>query len=257
MAKQPANYGKLWTQEEVILAFELYCRIPFQNTKATNFEVRQLASLLQRSPASVARKLGNLGSFDPELKRKHISGLTHTSEIDRQVWDEFHHSWNSLVEEADRLRSKLTDDGARDTSRVSPPAGSSERVTTRKQRLHQSFFRDAILSSYNAMCCITGITIGECLIASHIVPWSANEATRTDPTNGLCLSATFDRLFDRGLLTVSNDLRVVVSSQLRRYESGPNRRWIASFHGRAIKKPHRFLPAESHLEWHRKNVYQG
>ena len=256
MAKQPENYGKLWTREEVVLAFDLYCRIPFQKTKATNPEVRQLASLLERSPASVARKLGNLGSFDPELKRRHISGLVHVSEADRQVWDEFHRSWNSLVEEAERLRKKLAvvDPKVRTAA---PPPGSSERITTRKQRLHQSFFRDVILSSYDSTCCVTGITIGECLIASHIVPWSVEETTRTDPTNGLCLSATFDRLFDRGLLTVATDLRVVVSPRLRMCESGPNRRWVASFHGRRIKKPLRFLPAESHLAWHRENVYQG
>ena len=64
------KYGEPWTREELILAFDLYCRIPFQKTKANNPDVIQLAELLGRSPASVARKLGNFGSFDPELQRQ-------------------------------------------------------------------------------------------------------------------------------------------------------------------------------------------
>ena len=36
----------------------------------------------------------------------------------------------------------------------------------------EAFFRDAVLSSYETTCCITGLAIPECLVASHIVPWS-------------------------------------------------------------------------------------
>ena len=57
------KYGALWTRQELILAFDLYCRIPFRKTKANNRDVIELAKLLGRSPASVARKLGNFGSF--------------------------------------------------------------------------------------------------------------------------------------------------------------------------------------------------
>lgn len=61
--KKPAKYGDLWLREELILAFGLYCRIPFKKTKANNPIVIKLAKLLHRSPASVARKLGNFGSL--------------------------------------------------------------------------------------------------------------------------------------------------------------------------------------------------
>ncbi|MDI6448977.1 hypothetical protein QJ522_07955, partial [Sedimentisphaerales bacterium M17dextr] len=75
---QPQKHGELWNREELILAFDLYCRIPFRRTKANNPEVIALADLLKRSPASVARKLGNFGSFDPELKTRAVRGLAHT-----------------------------------------------------------------------------------------------------------------------------------------------------------------------------------
>jgi putative restriction endonuclease len=58
----------------LILAFELYCRIPFQRTKATDPRVKKLAGVLGRTPASVARKPGNFGAFDPQLAARNISG---------------------------------------------------------------------------------------------------------------------------------------------------------------------------------------
>ncbi len=77
----PRNYGAPWLRDELILAFDLYCRIPFKKTKASNPEVISLAKLLDRSPAAVARKLGNFGSFDPELQKQQVTGLLHASKL--------------------------------------------------------------------------------------------------------------------------------------------------------------------------------
>ena len=98
------KYGTLWSREELILAFELYCRIPFKKTKANNPQVIELAHSLGRSPASVARKLGNFGSFDPALQDRQITGLAHTGRLDAEVWAEFNTDWNRLVLEASRLK---------------------------------------------------------------------------------------------------------------------------------------------------------
>src|ERR1700733_12029819 len=105
---KPSRDGKDWTREEAILAFDLYCRIPFKKTKSNNPEVIALAQVLQRTPASVARKLGNFGAFDPELAKQDISGLTHTSKLDKTIWHEFNSDWGSLVVEADRIRLERT-----------------------------------------------------------------------------------------------------------------------------------------------------
>jgi putative restriction endonuclease len=109
--KQPSRYGTLWTREELILAFDLYCRIPFKKTKADNPAVTELARLLRRSPGSIARKLGNFGSLDPELQRRQVTGLVHTGKLDKEIWDEFNSDWNWLVLEAQRLKLEL---GGRD-----------------------------------------------------------------------------------------------------------------------------------------------
>jgi len=256
---QPQKYGVLWTRDELILAFALYCRIPFKKTKANNPDVIELARFVKRSPASVARKLGNFGSFDPELRKRQIKGLVHAGKLDGKIWDEFNGDWNRLVLEAERLRTELggriEPEEAGDTD-ISLPQGASEREAVRKTRIHQAFFRDAILSSYEDTCCVTGLRIRECLVASHIIPWSVSEQYRTDPRNGLCLSATFDRLFDRGLITLSDELEVCVSARLRKAGDKRVDDMVCKYHGAPIVRPRRFLPLPAYLEWHRGNVFQ-
>lgn len=256
MKDRPANDGEGWTRDQLIVAFELYCRIPFQRTKASDGRVKEVAALLGRTPSSIARKLGNFGAFDPQLAARNISGLKHGSKLDRAVWDEFRENWSGLVERAHHIRQAL---GA--TSIVTPvfvpPPGPSERVVTAKQRLHQSFFRDAVLSSYNARCCVTGLPIVECLVAAHIIPWSENDARRADPTNGICLSATYDRLFDAGLVTIEDDLTLCVSERIRRLPDKPVGVTLGACHGQKIIPPIRFQPDRVCLRWHREHVFRA
>jgi predicted restriction endonuclease len=210
--------------------------------------------MIQRSPASVARKLGNFGAFDPQLQQQHITGLTHGSKNDREIWDEFHRNWNGLVEEADRLRKSYGKSFDYDYELIKP-FGPSERIYSAKQRIHQAFFRQVVLSSYEYRCCITGLCLPQVLIASHIVPWAVEEEFRTDPSNGLCLSATFDKLFDSGLISFTNDLNMIASSKLLKSKDKHIQEQILSYHDKPIYKPKRFLPSHKFLDWHRVNIF--
>ncbi|MFN7374242.1 MAG: HNH endonuclease [bacterium] len=256
MDARPGNDGQPWTREQLILAFELYCRIPFQRTKATDARVKELAALLHRTPASVARKLGNFGAFDPQLAARNISGLTHGSKLDKAIWDEFHADWNGLIVRAHDLRREH-EPLKRPDAPLIPPSGPSEKIVTVKQRLHQAFFRDAVISSYNNHCCVTGLPLLECLVAGHIVPWSVDERRRADPTNGVCMSATFDRLFDCGLVTIEDDLTLRVSGRVRKLKDQAAADLIAARHGQKIIPPARFYPDPACLRWHRENVFDA
>lgn len=81
---------------------------------------------------------------------------------------------------------------------------------------------------------------------------------RADPTNGVCLNALFDRAFDRGLITLDEGLRVVVSGRLK---EAAGRAWLGcsllEAEGRRIELPMRFPPAKEALEWHRERVFGG
>ncbi len=78
-------------------------------------------------------------------------------------------------------------------------------------RIGQSEFRKKLLLSLKK-CPITGIDDGRILTASHIKPWMmATNQERLDTNNGFLFSPTFDRLFDRGMITFTNDKALVVS----------------------------------------------
>jgi predicted restriction endonuclease len=202
----------------------------------------------------VARKLGNFGSFDPRLAANGITGLPNASKLDRQIWEAFHDDWQSLVIEADTLRTQFasTSIGMTEERAVSqiPKLQTTERFSERKVRIGQQFFRDAVLSSFNGQCCISGLNVPGCLVASHIIPWKECETARVDPANGLCLAATFDCLFDRFLITVETDLRLKFTSHLRESSNSAVRWLVEQYDNRTISAPERFTPKEVYLQYH-------
>ena len=91
--------------------------------------------------------------------------------------------------------------------------GITEKEVMIKNRIGQQTFKKQLLKKYNGRCIITGISITTVLVASHIKPWAvSNNQERLDPNNGLLLSATFDKLFDGGLITFSTDGKLFFSS---------------------------------------------
>src|SRR5690606_12734210 len=136
------------------------------------------------------------------------------------------------------------------------PAGPTDAQTLVRTRRVQSFFRRAVLISYNGRCALTGLPVQSLLNASHIIPWSVSTSRRADPTNGLCLSVLFDRAFDRGLLTFDEDLRVVLSRELKHHLPQPHLPCLlTAAEGTRLHLPTRFPPDTVALEYHRVNVF--
>jgi putative restriction endonuclease len=106
-------------------------------------------------------------------------------------------------------------------------------------------------------CCITGINVPSLLRASHIKPWSEFADCRLDARNGLCLSSIHDAAFDCGLITLDEDLRVVLSKRLRDHFPQPAlEQNFASFAGNAIRVPEKLAqPDADFLAYHRESVY--
>jgi putative restriction endonuclease len=74
-----------WTREEVLVAFNLYCRTPFGRLHARNPEIVRIANQLGRTPSALAMKCCNLASFDPVLRERGIKGLSKTSALDSEI----------------------------------------------------------------------------------------------------------------------------------------------------------------------------
>ena len=91
----------------------------------------------------------------------------------------------------------------------------TEKTAIIQSRVGQGAFRKSIIDKYNGRCIITGIDHPDLLVASHIKPWAASSnKERLSVDNGLLLSATYDRLFDRGLITFDRYGKIILSSQI-------------------------------------------
>ena len=258
----------LWTKEQVKLAFHLYCQLPFGKLHRGNPEIIKLAKLIGRTPSSLALRLVNMSSLDPAITANGRVGMKNASKLDREVWDEFHADWEALADECEQLRLKL-EESAPPAPVISIPdeiiddevlpddfTGETRQILI-QQRIKQSFFRRAVLVSYQGRCCMSGLSEPRLLIASHIVPWSKDKANRLNPSNGLCLSAIHDKAFDLGFLTLDDEYRVVLSEKL---QSSSDDFVVQTFHaiaGQTIEMPCRFMPDTAFIQRHREEVFLG
>ena len=245
-----------WTREELIVAFNLYCKIPFGRIHIRNPLIIELANAIGRTPSAVSWKLANFARLDPALQRRNISGAAHGARAEIGIWKEFSDDWEGLAFESERLLGKMT---RRPPLAIDQPAGFPEGKTREaiiRVRVNQSFFRAAVLAAYSARCCITGLSIPELLTASHIVPWSVDEKNRTNPSNGLCLNALHDRAFDCGLITVTADLKVILSPRIRKNPADTaSKRFLHGYENVSICLPRHFAPGVDFLRYHNENVF--
>ena len=244
-----------WTKEQLKLAFHLYCQLPFGKLHSRNPEIVRLAKLIGRTPGAVAMKLVNFASLDPAITSTGRTGLGNAGALDKEVWDEFQADWEKLAVECEMLRRNLdveaeTTDESDEQLVPEDFTGETRKVVT-EQRIKQNFFRRAVLSSYRGRCCMSGLSDARLLIASHIVPWSKDKANRLNPSNGLCLSAIHDRAFDKGLLTLTDDFKILISDELKRLKESFVIEVLLPLEGRSIELPERFMPSVEFLARHR------
>jgi hypothetical protein len=131
-----------------------------------------------------------------------------------------------------------------------PGLTETEREYIQKARVGQGQFRKYLLEAYRSTCPIVGISNAELLVASHIKPWNVcTNEERLDRHNGILLSALFDRLFDRGLITFDNDGAILASpclapddrvrsglDQAARLELSPKSRGFMEYHRNCVFK---------------------
>lgn len=251
---------KNWSREELIVAFNLYCKIPFGKIHIRNPEIIALAKAINRSPSAISWKLANFARLDPSLKKRSIIGATHGGKGEVEIWDEFNHDWGRLGFESEKLLAQMTGKSVEEISEIDQnelPSNGKEREAVIRVRVNQSFFRKAVLVAYDYRCCITGLSIPELLNASHITPWATDSANRVNPRNGLCLNAIHDRAFDRGLLTVTPQYRVKLSSSLKLLSNNEAvKDFLLRYDEISIRLPSRFSPEPSLLEYHNKNIFR-
>ncbi|CVD66086.1 HNH endonuclease [Serratia marcescens] len=113
-----------------------------------------------------------------------VSGVTEFEEIERDI-----HEIQSAKELPETMKEALV-----------------------KARIGQGNFRKEVLKLYPA-CPVTGVSMPQLLIASHIKPWrECNNKERLDPNNGIMLAPHVDALFDKGYISFSDDGRLLIAN---------------------------------------------
>jgi putative restriction endonuclease len=242
--------GQRWTQEELFLALNLYFTIPFGQYHGRNYQVINLAQIINRTPDAVAMKLCNFAALDPYHEERGVKGLQNFSAGDEQAWEAFTQKWNQSAEDTEEQLEK------HGFYQHTPENFVTEVEASVKVRRGQRFFRKVILVNYKEKCWICKLPIKEMLVASHIIPWREREDLRLDPQNGLCLCTLHDKAFDRGFLAIDIENRVVISQQLKKYESDSAvKSGLLNYDGTKVVLPGIDPPNEEYLEFHYDNYF--
>lgn len=242
-----------WTREETIIAFNVYCKIPFKNSSKAHPMIIKYANILGRTPSALNMKIGNIGRLDPDLRKKGISGLIHGAKMEEDVWEEFYGNPEKLAFESEKLIAKRSNQAIETSSNIKTddlPQGIDREAVVR-QRVNQSFFRLAVLSAYNFCCCVSGVQNSSLLEACHIVNWSQDIKNRTNPKNGLCMNPFFHKAYDKHLISITPDLKIVISDELQQnIKEYSFSCYLKNINDRNILLPDKFLPQKEFLEIH-------
>lgn len=86
-------------------------------------------------------------------------------------------------------------------------------------RVGQGYYRQEIIKKWNSKCSLTGSTLKDVLISSHIKGWSeCNDTERLDPDNGILLSPNVDSLFDKHLISFNDNGSMILSERISNSE---------------------------------------
>lgn len=157
------------------------------------------------------------------------------------------------------LHGDLCEAAGLDLEHAETAAGIGAAGMARRQRDRQ--LRERILTAYEFQCAFCGYdgalgasTVG--LEAAHVRWWSHGGPDEID--NGLCLCSLHHKLFDKGVLGLGEDQRVLVSQRFVG-RSEASRRYVLALAGRPVIGPQPGLPpvADEHRDWHVQQVFHG
>jgi putative restriction endonuclease len=251
-----------WTRNELILAFNLYLKLPFGKLHSRTKEIVELAEIIGRTSGSVAMRLNNFASVDPYHQQRGVSGLTGGKKQVEPIWDEFVNNKEELLFESERILAEKQnlsiENKFADILQGTDNLKGEVKVREVKTRINQNVFRQIVIANYASKCAITGIDIPDLLIASHIVPWAKNEQERLNPENGICLSLLFDKAFDKGFIGITEKLTVIFSKEIKaKNKEAYFAKVFSDIEGKQICLPQKYIPKKEFLQFHLDTIFKG
>ncbi len=230
--------------------WKLVCKPGFEISLTTSHSIKSLSSLndsllsaeidnelfdLMKDPVSnKVLKLLLFENYFPNAKNINVD-YSLFKKIEQQILNEDQIKYKATIEELNNSLSK-------------------EEVEE-ELFVRGSLFKREIPRIYNFTCAISrmrviSISNAQMVDACHIVPFSIS---RDDTIrNGISLSPNLHRAFDRGLISISSEFKVLISSQVKEDISPFS---LSQFEGLKIVLPdnHTYFPNQENLEWHRNN----
>lgn len=244
-----------WTRDQLLVALTLYSQILSGKFDEKNRDIIHYANLIGRTPAALAMKLSNFASLDPFFLKSGSKGLPNVSKADRAIWLEMNEHSASISMQCAEAMEKLEPPATVIQDSEIHDFSGRERTIIVNARVDQQLFRKRVLEVYESRCCLTGLEEPALLVASHIRPWSHAVEHRLDPSNALCLSSLHDKAFDRGLITFSDSLEMILSPQIKKLTSRFAIDNFAKYEGRKLREPVKCSPDPSQLAYHRKHIF--
>lgn len=233
------------------------------------FGVKNGVGSLEELRARIRRYRRELDAIDPMI------GCTVLSEpffLDKSEWLPAPSDWapnivqgktyDSASDEGraiwESVRTRMT---GRRVAESELPAGADDRARfgaeyLTRGRLGQGAFRVLVTDAYERRCAVTGERTLPVLEAAHIKPYALNGPHQV--SNGILLRSDLHRLFDLGYITITPDLKLQVSSQLK--ADWQNGREYYAHHGQPLRGyPHDALrrPSPEFLAWHNETRFKA
>ncbi|MBS1550184.1 MAG: HNH endonuclease [Bacteroidetes bacterium] len=246
---------KLWTKEELILVFNLYLKLPFGKMHTRTPEIIEMANLLGRTVNSIAIRLTNFAACDPYHQNRGVKGMVGGIKQCQPIWDEFAQNKEMLIFESERIlaeKENQTIESKFDNLLFDLKDLKGEtKIREVKTRVNQNVFRQIVVANYSGKCAITGIDIPELLFASHIIPWSKNEDERLNPENGICLSALYDKAYDKGLIAINEQYQILISDKLKKKKDADYYgKYFTPIENQTLIQPQRYFPKKDFIQYH-------
>lgn len=168
-------------------------QLPFGKFDKQNKTIVHYATLINRTPSTLAMKLSNLASLDPFIIDSGRTGLRDASNADRTLWQEMDSNPELFEQQCQQVMVSLEASISGATTVPSPLRANEsdirnyhggERLAQIKTRIGQQLFRKRVLSNYGERCCVTGLEEPMLLVATHIQPWKTAAEHRLNPSNG-------------------------------------------------------------------------
>lgn len=184
----------------------------------------------------------------PEWSQSIVRGKTYglDSEAGRVIWENLTAIW----------QRRKAFDLDKEAARIQEEQARYGKETIIRPRLGQGAFKVVVTDAYNRSCAITEEHTLPALEVAHIKPFSLGGPHQI--SNGLLLRSDVHRLFDKGYITITPELRIEVSRRIRQeFENG---RYYYPFQGHKLhhlpanRADH---PSEELLIWHNERIFRA